>query len=175
MSTLKPPIGPHDHVQGSPRARIELVEYGDYQCPYCGEAQASVKAVQARLGKDLRFAFRNFPLTQVHPNALGAAHAAEAAALQGQFWEMHDLLYENQDRLEQPQLFEYAATLGLDLERFERDFASDATAAKVKADFLSGARSGVNGTPSFFVNGQRYDGSWAPDAFLQELELAASP
>jgi len=171
--SLKPPVGPQDHVQGNPDAPIELVEYGDFECPFCGQAYDSVKAVQAALGDDLRFVFRNFPLAQAHPHALGAAQAAEAAGLQGRFWEMHDVLFEHQDMLDEANLLRFAAALGLDMERFARDFASPEVAAKIRADFLSGARSGVNGTPTFFVNGERYDGSWAPQDFVAALSSLA--
>lgn len=167
--SLKPPLGPHDHVQGNPDARIELVEYGDYECPFCAQAYWSVKAVQEALGHDLRFVFRNFPLAQVHPHALPAAQAAEAAGLQDHFWETHDTLFEHQDMLGETNLFRFAEALGLDMDRFARDFASPEVAAKIRADFLSGARSGVNGTPTFFVNGERYDGSWAPQEFVAAL------
>ena len=177
--SLKPPVGPHDHVQGNPDAPIELVEYGDYECPFCGQAYWSVKAVQEALGDDLRFVFRNFPLAQVHPHALPAAQAAEAAGLQGRFWETHDTLFEHQDMLGETNLFRFAEALGLDMERFARDFASPEVAAKIRADFLSGARSGVNGTPTFFVNGERYNGSWAPQDFVAALSnlsgVAAPP
>jgi protein-disulfide isomerase len=167
--TLKPPVGPRDHVQGKPGARIELVEYGDYECPYCGQAYHSVKAVQEALGDELCFVFRNFPLSQVHPHALLAAQAAEAAGLQDRFWEMHDVLFEHQDKLGKVHLFRHASLLGLDPDRFARDFESQEVASKIKADFLSGARSGVNGTPTFFINGERYGGSWAPEDFIAEL------
>jgi protein-disulfide isomerase len=177
--SLKPPVGPHDHVQGNPDAPIELVEYGDYECPFCGQAYSSVKAVQEALGDDLRFVFRNFPLAQIHPYAVPAAQAAEAAGLQGRFWEMHDTLFEHQDMLSETNLFRFAEALGLDMERFARDFASPEVAAKIRADFLSGARSGVNGTPTFFVNGERYNGSWAPQDFVAALSslsgVAAQP
>ncbi len=171
--SLKPPVGPQDHLQGNPDAPIELVEYGDFECPFCGQAYSSVKAVQAALGDDLRFVFRNFPLAEAHPHALPAAQAAEAAGLQGRFWEMHDVLFEHQDMLDEPNLFRFAAALGLDMERFARDFASPGVAAKIRADFLSGARSGVNGTPTFFVNGERYDASWAPEDFIAALSTLA--
>ena len=171
--SLKPPVGPQDHVQGNPDAPIDLVEYGDFECPFCGQAYDSVKAVQAALGDDLRFVFRNFPLAQAHPHALAAAQAAEAAGLQGRFWEMHDVLFEHQDMLDEANLLRFAAALGLDMERFARDFASPEVAAKIRADFLSGARSGVNGTPTFFVNGERYDGSWAPQDFIAALSSLA--
>jgi len=169
MSHLRPPLGPRDHVQGNPAAPLELVEFGDFECPYCGQAYPVVKLLQRALGDDLLFAWRHFPLSQVHPHALRAAAAAEAAGLQDRFWEMHDILFEHQDALEDADLLGYAAALGLDVERFARDLDSDEVAEKVRADFLSGARSGVNGTPTFFVNGERYEGSWEPHVFLQYL------
>jgi protein-disulfide isomerase len=169
MTRLHPPLGPGDHVQGPADARITLVEYGDYECPFCGEAHPIMKALQQALGDDLRFAFRHFPLAQAHPHATRAAQAAEAAGLQDSFWEMHDLLFENQDKLDEPYLRLYAQRLGLDLERFDRDIDSEGVMVKVRTDFLSGARSGVNGTPTFFVNGERYDGSWASRDFLAYL------
>jgi protein-disulfide isomerase len=169
MSRLHPPLGPGDHVLGPPDARITLVEYGDYECSYCGEAYPIVKELQRELGHDLRFAFRNFPLAQAHPHATRAAQAAEAAGLQDKFWEMHDVLYESQDKLDERYLRQFARSLGLNLKRFDEDIDSDGVAAKVRSDFLSGARSGVNGTPTFFVNGERYDGSWASRDFLGHL------
>lgn len=174
MTTLKVPLGPQDHVQGNPQAPIQLVEYGDYECPFCGQAYLVVKAMQRALGDELLFAFRNFPLTQVHPRAFPAACAAEAAGQQDAFWPMHDILYENQPALEDEDLLAYAKEIKLDLAQFEEDIASKPVAERVRADFLSGARSGVNGTPTFFVNGLRYDGSWQPDVFLAFLnELRA--
>ncbi len=114
---MKPPVGANDHVQGTANAPVTLVEYGDYECPYCGEAYPIVKALQERLGKQMRFVFRNFPLSEMHPHAEHAAEAAEAAGGQGKFWEMHDLLYENQDALEDEDLARYAKALKLDMPR----------------------------------------------------------
>jgi len=170
VTRLKPPVDDsRDHAKGRQDAPITLVEYGDYECPHCGRAYLAVKALQKALGPELRFVFRNFPLTHVHPHATRAAMAAEAAALQGKFWPMHDLLYENQQELEDEDLYRYAEMAGLDMDRFARDIESEAVAMRVKEDFLSGARSGVNGTPTFFVNGVRYDGSWEPEPFLAVL------
>jgi protein-disulfide isomerase len=172
MSRLRPPLNAQDHIQGGPDAPIQLVEYGDYECPFCGRAQPIVKFIQRAMGDDLLFAFRNFPLSQVHPHAFRAAQAAEAAGLQDRFWPMHDLLFENQQFLEDEHLLRYASLVGCDLDQFAADLDSEETAAKVQSDFLSGARSGVNGTPTFFVNGERYEGSWEPEillSFLQEL------
>jgi protein-disulfide isomerase len=153
-------------------ARVTLVEYGDYECPSCGEAYPIIQAVQQRLGEQVRVVFRNFPLFELHPNARLAAYAAEAAALQGRFWEMHGLLYENQESLEPDDLIGYAELLGLDVEQFDRDAGSRAVAERVRSDVLGGVRGGVNVTPSFFINGQRYDGSWAVGPLFGALEAA---
>ena len=147
-----------DHIQGPIDAPIALVEYGDYECPYCGEAYPIVKAIQERLDDRLCFAFRNFPLVNSHPHAEHAAETAEAAGAQGRFWKMHDLLYENQNALEDEDLAGYASALGLDAERLMREVEAGAHAARIREDFRSGARHDVNGTPSFFINGVRYDG-----------------
>jgi protein-disulfide isomerase len=163
-----------DHVQGPVDAPVTLVEYGDYECPYCGAAYPIVKEVQARLGEKLRFVFRNFPITTSHPHAEQAAEAAEAAASQDRFWEMHDVLYENQKRLRDPDLRDYAEQLGLDLEKFDQDLAEHVHAARVREDFMSGVRSGVNGTPTFYINGARYDDSYEADSLLAALERAAA-
>ena len=170
MSKLRPPLSSQDHFQGSPGAPVQLVEYGDYECPFCGRAHLILKAVRAAMGDDLLFAFRNFPLSQVHPHALRAAHAAEAAGLQDRFWPMHDLLFENQQFLEDEHLFRYAGLVGCDLDQFAEDIDSEEVAEKVRSDFLSGARSGVNGTPTFFINGGRYDGSWEAEVLLSVLQ-----
>jgi len=152
------PVAGRDHIQGRIDAPIALVEYGDYECPYCGDAYPIVKAIQERLGDQLCFAFRNFPLGNMHPYAEHAAEAAEAAGAQGHFWEMHDALFENQDALEDRDLAEYASALGLDAERLMNEIQSGAHTARVREDFRSGTRNGVNGTPTFFINGVRYDG-----------------
>jgi protein-disulfide isomerase len=171
---LTEPVSAKDHVQGPATARVTLVEYGDYECPYCGEAYSVLKAVQKRMGGHLRFAFRNFPLTGMHPYTLVAAEAAEAAGAQGKFWEMHDTLYEHQDDLESQALIRYARTLELDVERFAEDVNAGAFVAKIKKDFQSGVMSGVNGTPSLFINGERYDGRYDAESLLDVLQAAAS-
>jgi protein-disulfide isomerase len=164
-----------DHIQGTADAAVTLVEYGDYECPYCGAAYPIIKEVQSRMGARLRFVFRNFPITTSHPHAEQAAEAAEAAASQGRFWEMHDLLYENQRHLGELDLSGYAEQLGLDVESFGNQLAEHVHAARVHEDFMSGVRSGVNGTPTFFVNGVRFDGNWTEvDAFVAALESAGS-
>jgi len=160
-SKLTLPIGGRDHIQGPIEAPIALLEYGDYECPYCGDAYSVVKAIQERLGNRLCFAFRNFPLVNAHPHAEHAAEAAEAAGVQGKFWEMHDTLYENQTALDDEDLAQYAGDLRLDARRLINEVVADAHVARVREDFRSGARGGVNGTPTFFINGVRYDG--APD------------
>jgi protein-disulfide isomerase len=163
-----------DHIQGSADAAVTLLEYGDYQCPYCGAAYPIVKHVQAQMGDRLRFVFRNFPITTSHPHAEQAAEAAEAAAVQGQFWQMHDLLYERQKRLRDEDLHSYAEELGLDVERFDAELAGQVHAARVREDFMSGVRSGVNGTPTFYIDGARHDGSYDLETLLSALEQAAS-
>jgi protein-disulfide isomerase len=148
---------------------VTLVEYGDFECPHCGRAHPIVKEIQRRLGSELRFVFRHFPLAQIHPHAEHAAEAAEAAGAQGEFWEMHDVLFENQTALADPSLQEYAAKLGLDEQRFQRELISHTHAARVREDFLSGVKSGVNGTPTFFINGVRHDDLWDVDTLEQAL------
>jgi protein-disulfide isomerase len=161
-----------DHMQGPADAPLILLEYGDYQCPYCGAAYPIVKEVQARLGDRLLFVFRNFPITTSHPDAELAAEAAEVAASQGRFWEMHDLLYENQDRLSESDLHGYAEQLGLDVGAFDEDLSRHVQAERVREDFMSGVRSGVNGTPTFYVNGVRHDGSYELESLLAAVENA---
>ena len=161
-----------DHIQGAEDAPATLVEYGDYECPYCGAAYPVIKDVQARMGDELRFVFRNFPITTSHPHAGQAAEAAEAAAVQGSFWPMHDTLYENQSQLEDEDLHRYAEKLGLDVARFDRELAEHVHEARVHEDFLSGVRSGVNGTPTFYVNGVRHDDSYDPETLIAALRRA---
>jgi len=162
-----------DHVQGPADAAVTLLEYGDYECPFCGAAYPIVKQVQETMGERLRFVFRNFPITTAHPHAEQAAEAAEAAAAQGQFWPMHDLLYENQRHLETDDLIAYASRLGLDVSRFQRELADHVHAARVREDFMSGVRSGVNGTPTFSIDGERYEGSYDDEPLLDALKQAA--
>ena len=169
---LTPPVGERDHAQGSASAPVTLVEYGDYECPHCGRASPILKAVQKRLGKKLRLVFRNFPLRQMHPNAENAAEAAETAAVQGKFWQMHDALFENQDALAIEDLVSYAAEAEIDPQRFSVELEAHTHAPRVQEDFLSGVRSGVNGTPTFFLNGTRYDGSWEEDDLVAAIEVA---
>lgn len=157
---LTPPVNSKDHSQGDVHAPVELVEYGDYQCPYCGMAYPIIKALQQKFGKDLRFVFRNFPLSKIHPQAKMAAVAAEAAGYQNKFWAMHDIIFENQRDLRTSSLIEYANRIGLNVVQFTSDLTNHALVKKVEDDFESGLRSGVNGTPGFFINGQKYSGNW---------------
>jgi protein-disulfide isomerase len=167
------PVSARDHIRGPMDAPVTLVEYGDYQCPYCGMAHPIVNAVREAMGPDLRFVFRNFPLTTIHPFAEGAAEAAEAAGAQGRFWEMHDWLFEHQDSLAPDDLVAAAAKLRLDVDRFTADLVEHRFAPRVREDFMSGVRSGVNGTPTFFINGVRHDGEWDYDSLLDALREAA--
>lgn len=151
-----------------------LVEYGDFECPYSGQAFPIVLQARRQLGSRLRFVFRHFPLAEIHPRADAAAQAAEAAALQGRFWEMHDRLYQNQQKLSDDDLVEHAAALRLDVDAFAAAMTGDVTSEHVRADFMSGVRSGVEGTPTFFIGGQRWDGPWwEPGALVGALEQAA--
>jgi diadenylate cyclase len=167
------PVGTTDHVRGPEDAPVTLVKYGDYECPYCGQLHPVLRELLERAGGRVRFVFRHFPLDSVHPRARRAALAAEAAASQGRFWEMHDLLYENQDELGEEDLTRHAAELGLDLRRFEEDLANDHHAWRIEEDRLGGERAGVGGTPALFVNGVRYAGPMDLDGLLAAVEDAA--
>jgi protein-disulfide isomerase len=157
-ATLTPPVSARDHIQGHDDAPLTLLEYADYQCPYCGAAHPVIKRLQKSLGRKLRFVFRNFPLTHAHPYALLAAQAAEAAALQGKFWEMHDLIFENQERLQPEVLPAWAHKIGLDVNQFAKAVGEGKVTKRIEEDYASGQESGVNGTPSYFINGIRYEG-----------------
>jgi protein-disulfide isomerase len=172
MSTLKIAISDEDHIQGKVDAPCTLVEYGDYECPHCRAAEPVVKRVERHFGDRLRFVFRNFPLTQIHVYAEPAAETAEFAGSQGRFWDMHDALYKNQERLGD-ELFEELAA-GLDLDPVElRQALQDGTfAGRVRADFSGGVRSGVNGTPTFFVNGQRHNGPADFEHLVEAIDAA---
>ncbi len=172
---LTPPVAARDHAQGRADAPVTLVEYGDYECPHCGRAYPIVKAVQRSMGNSLRFVFRNFPLTKAHEHAEHAAEMAEAAAHEGKFWEMHDLLFEHQDALEDEHLVGYATSLAIDPAWAAAALAQGLFRERVREDFASGVKSGVNGTPTFFINGGRYDGLLHPTALLEALVIAATP
>jgi protein-disulfide isomerase len=174
-STLSLPVSDQrDHILGPRTAAVTIVEYGDYECPYCGEAHPIVKKLLAQFRDEARFVFRNFPLAQIHPQAKPAAEAAEAAGAQGRFWEMHDMLYEHQDALEGEDLVSYAAQIGLDLDRFKSELSQGVYAARVREDFLSGVRSGVNGTPTFFINERRHDGEYDLRSLSDAVTMAMS-
>ncbi len=175
MSTLRAPVTPRDHIRGPAQAPVTLVEYGDYQCPYCGMAYPIVEQVREQFQETLRFVFRHFPLTQAHPFAETAAEAAEFAGAHGRFWDMHDGLYENQaslndEKLALPLIFTLAEAMGLSTAKLRDALARGDYAPKVRSDFLGGVRSGVNGTPSFFINGVRHEGSFAYDELVAAIE-----
>jgi protein-disulfide isomerase len=181
QGSLRPDVHDKDHSIGPANAPVTLVEYGDYECPHCYRAHPIVTAIRKQLGAKLRFVFRNFPLTEIHPHALHAAEAAESVAAHAgasAFWAMHDAIYEHQqdsdDALDDAHLVEYAAACGADSAQVKTDLDSNAFEEHVKADFLSGVRSGVNGTPTFFINGARFEGDWTnPKTFASALEEAA--
>lgn len=151
------PVGDRDHCQGNPTARITLVEYGDYQCPGCQAAHYIVLLIQQQLGEQMRFVFRHFPQPNLHPEAYHAAEAAEAAASQNRFWDMHSRLLQHQTNLADSNLVEYAIALFLDVNQFLAEMASDCHMARVQADIDSGIQSGVIKTPTFFINGLKYN------------------
>jgi protein-disulfide isomerase len=173
-TSLRPPVNPHDHIAGNPHAPVTLVEFGDYQCPYCGKAYPIVKEVQRRMGDRLCFVYRHFPLMQVHPYAFLAAETAEAAGAQGKFWPMHDFLFEHQQQGAYARPFDDARAIGLDMRRFEHDLNRHVFAHKVRQDIRSGMESGVQGTPTFFINGQMYNGSYDLRSLLSALEQGMS-
>lgn len=172
MTRPIPVLAADDHVSGPATAAVTLVEYGDYQCPYCGEAYPVLKAVQRAMGHDLRFVFRNFPLVEVHAHAMRAAQFAEAAAEAGRFWEAHDLLYENQDALGDQSLLAYGQHLDLDRALLTAAFEGRHD-DKIQRDFLGGVRGGVNGTPSLFINGFLYEGPRDAESLVAILRQAA--
>ena len=173
MSRLTPPVTERDHILGPPEAPVTLVEYGDYECPYCGMAYPIVESVRRRMGDNMRFVFRHFPLTQIHPHAQYAAEMAEAAGEKGMFWQMHGMLYQNQQALEVRDLLLYAAQIGIPPEWAETALHTHAFAPRVREHFLSGVRSGVNGTPTFFINGVRHDGGWDEPSLFAAVQHAA--
>lgn len=173
MSTLSPPLSDRDHVVGSRDARVTLVEYGDFECPHCGALHPIVRAALKAFGGNLRFAFRHFPLRSSHPHALAAAKAAEAAGEQDRFWEMHDRLYQRQTELADDDLERHARELGLDVDRFRRSLGARAHEVRIREDLASASESGARGTPSLFINGERYDGPLDRDEIFAALARAA--
>jgi protein-disulfide isomerase len=174
---LKVPVTSNDHIQGDEAAPVTLMEYGDYQCRYCGAAYYIIKERQKSYGPQLRFAFRNFPLTEVHPFAEPAAEVAESAGSHRRFWRMHDRLYENQDSLGLPLFAELAEELDLPVEGLRQALIDHQFLPKIRADFLAGVRSGVNATPTFFINGVRHEGSYQLEDLTTSIDahIAAQP
>ncbi len=171
---LTPPVSGRDHSDGSPDAPIILVEYGDFECPYCGQAFDVVKQLQQRLGDQLRYVFRNFPLVRIYSHALQAAEAAEAAGAQGKYWKMFDMLFEHQDALDTAHLIQYAKDIdGLDIQKFEQDLHNHTFLPRIEEDIEGGERSGVQGTPTFFINGVKYNGSYELPDLLAAIEARA--
>jgi protein-disulfide isomerase len=181
QGTLRSPVTEQDHMLGPVNAPITLIEYGDLQCPHCRRAHGVVPRVMRRLGDRMRFVFRHFPLTESHPNALHAAEAAESVAAQAGekgFWKMHDLLYEHQpeweDAPDDARILELAREAGADPDLVASDLDGARYEEQIKENFMGGVRSGVNGTPTFFINGRRFDGDWTSvDTFVAALEAAA--
>ena len=166
------PVSDRDHCQGNPTARITLVEYGDYQCPGCQAAHYIVLLIQQQLGEQMRFVFRHFPQLNLHPEAYHAAEAAEAAASQNKFWEMHSHLLQHQTKLDDSDLVEYAIALFLDVNQFLAEMASDCHMARVEADIESGIQSGVIKTPTFFINGLKYSDDQQLETLLDAVVQA---
>ena len=167
---LTQPVTEHDRVQGLLSAAIVLVEYGDYQCPHCKEAQAVIKQVQQQLGSELCFVFRHFPLIQIHPQAQQSAEAAEVASDQSMFWQMHERLFAEQQTLGDGYLVQYANDLGLNMSRFLWNFSQHVYGDRVQSDFLSGVKSEVTGTPTFFINSVPLEASWNLEALIAAIE-----
>jgi protein-disulfide isomerase len=170
--SLVVPVSERDHSQGLDSSAITLVQYGDYECPYTRQSTWVVQAMQQQLGEQLRFVYRNFPLTEIHPHALQAALAAEAAAFEGKFWEMHDYIFHHQHTLAERDLAQFAEAVGLDMQRYTQDTAEQRGLPRIEEDVAGGERSGVQGTPTFFINGVMYRGSWEHDALLAALQSA---
>jgi protein-disulfide isomerase len=164
---------PDDHVAGNKQSALVLVEYGDFECPYCGAAHPIIKEIQRTMGENLCFVFRHFPLRTIHPRSGPAAEASEAAAAINAFWPMHDLLFENQENLENEDLLRYGAEVGLDPDQLANDIAQGRFSARVQEDVISGMRHGVNGTPTFFINGVRHNGSFEYEELLSALMQTA--
>lgn len=166
------PVSARDHVLGPADAPVTLVEYGDFECPNCRAAHEVLCRVLGRVGDRVRMVWRHFPMENTHPHARAAALASEAAAAQGRFWPMHDRLLDGQGALEPEDLAEHAAAAGLDVDRFARDLRAGTGAERIREDFSTGVRSGVNGTPTFFVNGLRHDGGYEYGPLLAAIESA---
>jgi protein-disulfide isomerase len=171
---LATPISEEDHAQGPADAAITLVQYGDYECPYTRMSRHSVLQLQRELPDSLRFVFRHFPLEEIHPHARAASAAAEAAARQTDFWAMHAYLFEHQQALADADLKRYALELGLDADRFARERTSPEVEARIDRDLASGERSGVRGTPTFYVNGIRHHGGYDLESLRSAIQAASA-
>ena len=169
QTQLAVPVNAQDHSRGPKDAPITLIEYGDFECPHCGQAHYQLQELEKAIGESMRLVFREFPLTTVHPHAAQAAEAAESAGAQRKFWPMHDILFENQDALAEEDLLQYAAAIDLDVEQFARDLSQERFAPRVREHFMGGVRSGVNGTPTFFINGVRHDGGFDYQSLLEAI------
>ena len=169
-SRLLLPIQPDDHVQGPPDALYTLVEYGDYECPACGRLFATIRDLRGRIGDELRLVFRHYPLSGIHPHAQQAAEAAEAAGAQSRFWEMHDLLFANQNALTTRALYRYAERVSLDTHQFRDELKHRVYEERVRTDFRRGVANGVYQTPGLFINGIRYNGELDPNSLLTRLK-----
>ncbi|GHT62735.1 hypothetical protein FACS189451_07810 [Bacteroidia bacterium] len=163
-------LNANDHIQGNVNAKIRMIEYGDFQCPYCKKAYWILKELDPEIKENLCLVFRNYPLVELHPEALHAAVAAETTALSGKFWEMHSMIFEHQHHLDDASLVSYAQQIGMDIAEFEKNFGNEATVEKVRSDVESGDQYGVEGTPTFFINGKRFEGNWMSDEFPQYLK-----
>jgi protein-disulfide isomerase len=166
---LAVPVTEMDHAKGRPDAAIELVEYGDFECPYCRKAFGIVTRLLQTYGDNVHYVFRNFPLQNMHPHALSAAKAVEAAALQRRYWQMHELLFENQDELDDENLMSLADEIGLNVNQFERAFKSSTVMKRIESDVEGARQSGVESTPAFFINGRKYEGDWSYDSLSEIL------
>ena len=169
LTQLLLPIHAEDHVFGADSAPYTLVEYGDYECLGCGQLFVIIRELQAALGERLRIVYRHYPLGGIHPEAQEAAEAAEAAGAQGRFWQMHDLLFQNQDALKRKNLLAFAESLGLEMDRFGTELKKRVYEERVREDFRRGVQNGVYQTPGLFLNGVRHDGAWDRDTLLQTL------
>lgn len=172
-SGLAVPVGPRDHIRGPKHAPVTMVEYGDFECPHCGRAYLIIDELRKALGRKMRLVYRHFPLTQIHPHAEHAAEASEIADAHGTFWQMHDTLFTHQRALDDPHLVGYAAAMGLETALFIRELTSHAFEERVRQDFISGVRSGVYGTPTFFLNEVRYDGPHDFDSLFAAIDMVA--
>lgn len=170
LSHLLLPIRPFDHVHGPADAGFTLVEYGDYECPECGQLYVILRDLQLEYAAKLRIVFRQYPLSGIHPHAQQAAEAAEAAGAQGRYWDMHTLLFERQQALRTKDLIGYAEEMALDVKRFRKELKEETHRQRVRNDFMAGVQNGVRGTPGLFLNGIRYNSSWEYDALKRLLE-----